>query len=124
MDIYREEILDHARNPRNREKLSHPTATARASNPLCGDVLNLEILLEGEPARVKEVGFEANACAISVAAASILTEKIKGKTKKELSRLTEDNIISWLGGSLTPSRTECALLPLRALQEALKGGER
>lgn len=123
MDIYREEVLDHARNPRNRGKLSRPTAAARASNPLCGDVLSLGIAFEGEPSRVGEVGFEADACAISVAAASILTEKIKGKTKKELSGLTEDDVVSWLGGSLTPSRTECALLPLKALRELLKGGE-
>lgn len=123
MDIYREEILDHARNPRNRGKLSHPTAIARVSNSLCGDVISLAVAFDRKSSRVTDVGFEADACAISVAAASILTEKIKGKTKKWLSRLTEDDIITWLGGSLTPSRTECALLPLKALREVLKGGE-
>jgi len=119
MDIYRDEILDHARHPRNRGKISNPTHRSRTPNPLCGDMIDLMIRLEGKNSWVKEVGFEANACAVSVAAASMLTEKMKGKTKKELRRLREEDVVSWFGGSLTPSRRECALLPLKALQEAL-----
>jgi len=119
-DIYREEVLDHARNPRNRRKLSQPTAVAQVSNPLCGDTLSLAVVLGGNPPRVREVGFEAEACVISVAAASMLTEKIKGQTEADLAGLTEKEIFSWLGGALTPSRVECALLPLKALREVLK----
>jgi len=119
MDFYREDILDHARNPRNLGKLPNPTLEAHVPNPLCGDVVDLTLVLEGNPPKVIRVGFEADACAISVAAASILTEKIKGKTKKELEKLTEKEVLSWFGGSLTPSRVECALLPLKALREAL-----
>lgn len=119
MDIYREEVLDHARNPHNLGKISHPDVSVRTSNPLCGDVINLEIAFAGKPPRVARVGFEAEACTISVAAASILTEKMKGKTKKELAEFTADDVVSWLGGSLTPSRTECAVLPLKALRKIL-----
>ncbi|MEX0587559.1 MAG: iron-sulfur cluster assembly scaffold protein [Patescibacteria group bacterium] len=119
MEIYRDEILDHARHPRNRGKIPNPTHQSRTPNPLCGDLINLELRLEGKPSRVSAVGFEAEACTVSVAAASMLTEKIKGKTEEELSRLGEEELVSWFGGSLTPSRKECALLPLKALREAL-----
>lgn len=120
MEIYRDEILDHARNPRNRGKIPNPTYQSRTPNPLCGDVIDLGVRLEDDPPRVSAVGFEANGCAISVASASMLTEKIKGKTKEELLRLQDKDVVAWFGGSLTPSRVECALLPLKALREALR----
>ena len=119
MDIYREEILDHARNPRNRGKLANPTFQSHAANPLCGDTLDLQIEMAGKPPKVSEIAFQANACTVSVAAASMLTEKVKGMAKNELAKLDEKDLISWFGGSLTTSRTECALLPLKALREAL-----
>jgi len=119
MNIYREEILDHARNPRNQGKVADPTFEFHASNPLCGDTLDLQIKMRGKPPKVSEIAFQSNACTVSVAAASMLTEKIKGMTKAELEKLDEKEVISWFGGSLTTSRTECALLPLKALREAL-----
>jgi len=119
MDLYRDEILDHARHPRNRGKLTHPTHQSHTPNPLCGDMIDLTLRLEGKPPKVVEVGFEADACTVSVAAASMLTEKIKGKTLKELADLTEEEVVSWFGGTLTSSRVDCALLPLKALREAL-----
>ncbi len=122
MDIYREEILDHARHPRNQGKVAHPTFEFHAANPLCGDTLDLQIKMGGKPARVAEVAFQANACTVSVAAASMLTEKIKGMTKAKLLKLDEKEVISWFGGSLTPSRIECAFLSLKALWEATRTG--
>lgn len=119
IDIYRDEMLDHARHPRNQGKITNPTHRSHTPNPLCGDMVDLEIKLGGNPPRVEEVGFEADGCTVSIAAASMLTEKIKGKTKEELLRLREEDIVSWFGGSLTSSRVECALLPLRSLREAL-----
>ena len=121
MDIYREEILDHARHPRNQGKLADPTFEFHAANPVCGDTMDLQIKMGGKPARVTDVAFQSNACTISVAAASMLTEKIKGMTTEELARVSEKDVISWFGGSLTTSRTECALLPLKALRDALGG---
>ncbi|OGC62373.1 hypothetical protein A3J33_01980 [candidate division WWE3 bacterium RIFCSPLOWO2_02_FULL_53_10] len=122
MDIYRDEMLDHARNPRNQGKVANPTFEFHASNPLCGDTLDLQIKMQGKPPKVSEVAFQANACTVSVAAASMLTEKIKGMTTSELSKLDEKEVISWFGGSLTTSRTECAFLPLKALREATRAG--
>ena len=121
MDIYREEILDHARHPRNQGKLADPTFEFHAANPVCGDTMDLQIKMGGKPARVTDVAFQSNACTISVAAASMLTEKIKGMTAVELTKVSEKDVISWVGGSLTTSRTECALLPLKALREAVGG---
>src|SRR4030067_3361149 len=123
MDIYREEVWHHPRNPRNRGKVADPTFESHATNPLCGDTLDLQIKMQGQPPKVSEIAFQANACTVSVAAASMLTEKVKGMTEKELAELDEKDVISWFGGSLTTSRTECALLPLKALRDALKGGE-
>lgn len=123
MNLYREEILDHARDPRNRGKIPNPTHQSRTPNPLCGDVVDLGIRLEGDPPRVSTVGFEANGCVVAVAAASMLTEAIKEKSVSDLKKINEEQVIGWFGGSLTSSRVECALLPLKALREALKGGE-
>lgn len=118
MELYREEILDHAKNPRNWGKLENPLVEVRESNPLCGDEVVLDIILDGE--KVAQVGFEAKGCAISLAASSMLTEKIIGKTKAELSKMDENEVLSWFGGKLTTSRRDCALLPLNALQKGLK----
>jgi len=121
MDIYREDILDHARHPLNQGKVARPTFEFHAANPVCGDTMDLQIRMAGKPARVAEVAFRSDACTVSVAAASMLTEKIKGMTAAELAKVSEKDVISWFGGSPTTSRTECALLPLKALREALGG---
>lgn len=111
--------MDHAKNPHNRGKLVSPTLEVRATNPLCGDVVDLDVSLTGDPPRVKEAKFESSGCAISAAASSMLMEKIKGKTKEELQDLDDDEVLGWFGEELTSSRRECALLPLRALRKVL-----
>ena len=75
---YREYILDHYRNPRNYGTLEAPTAHAEDTNPLCGDQLGIDLQVEGD--RVTEVRFKGRGCAISQAAASMLSELIEGKT--------------------------------------------
>ncbi len=117
--LYREDVLDHAKNPHNRGKLASPTLEARAANPLCGDIVDLDISLLGDPPRVKEAKFESSGCVISAAASSMLMEKIRGKTKEELQDLGDDEILAWFGGELTSLRRECALLSLRALRKVL-----
>lgn len=119
-DLYREDVLDHAKNSHNRGKLVSPTLEVQAANPLCGDVVDLDISLTGDPPRVKEAKFESSGCVISAAASSMLMEKIRGKTKEELLGLSDDEVLAWFGGELTSSRRECALLPLRALRKVLE----
>jgi len=116
--LYREEILDHAANPRNWGKMENPSVEIEETNPLCGDEVVLDIILDGE--QVREVGFEGAGCAIAIASSSMLTEKMRGKTKKELENLGEKEVLSWFGGSLTSSRRDCALLPLVALKKGLR----
>ncbi len=82
---YREYILDHYRNPRNYGKLEHPNAHAEDSNPLCGDQLALDLQIEGD--QVTAIRFQGRGCAISQAAASMLSEMIEGKPVEEVVQL-------------------------------------
>ena len=77
-DIYREIILDHYRNPRNKGRLPNADVSIHDSNPLCGDEIDIHLKVEEE--KVKEIKFEGRGCAISQASASMLTEMIVGKS--------------------------------------------
>jgi nitrogen fixation NifU-like protein len=114
---YREYILDHYRNPRNYGKLDHPDVEASDSNPLCGDQLSMELQVEGD--HVTEVRFRGRGCAISQAAASMLTEMIEGKTVEEVIQLGKEDILEALGIPISPARTKCAFLSLRVLHRGL-----
>lgn len=114
---YREYILDHYRNPRNYGKLEHPDAHAEDSNPLCGDQLAIDLLIEGD--QVKEVRFQGRGCAISQAAASMLSEMIEGKSVAEVVQLGKDDVLDSLGIPISPARTKCAFLSLRVLHRSL-----
>jgi len=84
-DLYREVILDHYRNPRNRGHLDSPTASAEGVNPMCGDELTIEVLLSDGV--VSDVAINGQGCSISQASASMMTEAIKGKTREEIDDL-------------------------------------
>lgn len=117
MDYYREYILDHYRNPRNYGTLEHPDAHAEDSNPLCGDQLAIDLLVEDN--LVKEVRFKGRGCAISQASASMLSEMIEGHTVDEVIKLGKDDVLDALGISISPARTKCAFLSLRVLHRSL-----
>ncbi|HEV2653808.1 MAG TPA: SUF system NifU family Fe-S cluster assembly protein [Ktedonobacteraceae bacterium] len=117
MDYYREYILDHYRNPRNYGKLDQPDVHAEDANPLCGDQLAMDLLVEGD--HIKEVRFQGRGCAISQAAASMLSEKIEGKTVEEVVALGKDDVLEDLGIDISPARTKCAFLSLRVLHRGL-----
>lgn len=117
MDYYREYILDHYRNPRNYGTLESPSAHAEDSNPLCGDQLAIDLLVEGDT--VKEVRFKGRGCAISQASASMLSEMIEGRPVAEVVRLGKDDVLDALGISISPARTKCAFLSLRVLHRSL-----
>ena len=84
-ELYREVILDHYRNPRNRGHLDSPTATAEGVNPMCGDELTIEVLLSDGV--VSDVSVNGQGCSISQASASMMTEAVKGKTRAEIDDL-------------------------------------
>lgn len=118
MDMYREIILEHYKHPRNFGHLPHATATADAYNATCGDKIVMEILLDNSKT-IKDIRFSGVGCAISQAAASMLTEKVMGMKQNDVMNLKAKNIFDMLGTTLTPSRTKCATLPLEVLQKAV-----
>jgi nitrogen fixation protein NifU and related proteins len=117
MDYYREYILDHYRNPRNYGKLDQPDIHSEDTNPLCGDQLGMDIIVEGDC--VKEVRFQGRGCAISQASASMLSEMIEGKPIEEVVALGKEDVLDVLGIPISPARTKCAFLSLRVLHRGL-----
>lgn len=142
-ELYREVILDHYRNPRNRGHLESPDATAEGVNPLCGDEINIEVRFDGDV--VTDVAVEGQGCSISQSSASMMTEAIKGKSKSEIAELvsrfrkmmsleeSEDtgldperpgsvlgDIEALQGVRQYPVRIKCASLGWNTLMEALE----
>jgi nitrogen fixation protein NifU and related proteins len=116
-DFYRENILDHYKNPRNHGHIEQPSAVAEGVNPLCGDELAIE--LKVEDGVVTDVRYNGRGCAISQAAASMLSDAVKGKPVAELSEIGKDEVLDELGIPLTPIRLKCAMLSVGVLKVAL-----
>ncbi len=114
-DLYDDFILDHFESPYHRGHIEHPTIEHEDENPLCGDHVHLELLVD-ENKRVKEAWFDGHGCAISQAAASILTREIEGKTLEELREFQAPQMLSLLRRRLTASRQKCGLLSFKILK--------
>lgn len=110
---YRDEIIDHYKNPRNFGELEHADVVLNESNSSCGDMIQIHIKKEGN--KIKEMKWRGVGCAISTAAASMLSEKVVGMTKEDLDKFGEEGIIEMLGGEINPGRMKCATLAYRAL---------
>jgi nitrogen fixation NifU-like protein len=122
-ELYREVILDHYRNPRNRGHLDAPDATAQGVNPLCGDEINIE--LKFSDGVVSEVAVEGQGCSISQSSASMMTEAVKGKTRDEVEQLISKfrTMMSLDEGDdpgLDPERPGSVLGDIEALQGVRK----
>ena len=118
-DMYQEVILQHYRNPRNFGPLPDADRVGEESNPLCGDHITLRLKVDSASHKISQVRFEGDGCAISVASASMLTEKVSGLTLDEAGKLTRDDVIQQLGIPLSPVRVKCALTSFAALGRAL-----
>jgi nitrogen fixation NifU-like protein len=117
--IYREAILDHSKNPRNRGTLDPADFTYEDVNPLCGDEIRIDLRTDGE--RVTEVKFSGRGCAISQAAASILTEMVEGRPIAEVKAISRDDVLDELGVPISPARMKCAMLGLKVLKASIYG---
>jgi nitrogen fixation NifU-like protein len=118
MDVlYRDEILEHYRNPHNFGVLESPTTAKEGANPLCGDRITLMLGIDDE-GKVEDVAFTGRGCAISQASASMLTDEIKGKSLDEIAQLGRDDVLENLGIEISPARMKCAMLSLETLREA------
>lgn len=122
MDMYRELILDHARNPRHPGILSPADVDHEEHNPLCGDRLRLTLQIDSNGI-IKNVAWDGEGCAISQATASLLGDEILGKTLAEVNQLTKDDIFELVGIPLTINRMKCALLSLKTLIIGTHGRE-
>jgi nitrogen fixation NifU-like protein len=118
-DLYRQNILDHYQNPRNFGTLERPDISAEDSNPLCGDEIRID--LQVKDGVIEDVRFSGKGCSISRAAASMLTEEIRGKTLEEVKRIGKDDVLEMLGIELGPVRLKCALLALKTLKVGVYG---
>ena len=119
-DLYRDEILEHYRNPHNFGTLDEPTTVKEGANPLCGDRITLMLGID-ESGHVNDVKFTGRGCAISQASASILTSLIAGKLLVEVNQLTSGELLEAIGIGAGSARVECALLSLRVLRVGLNG---
>ncbi len=123
MDIYTEIILDYYKNPRNEGPLPDATTCAKEDNPLCGDKIRINLKIEKDKKTGKEkiskATFCGKGCAISQASASMLTEKLIGKTPKEIEKITDEDIKKMLNIPISPAREKCAILCLHAAKKAL-----
>jgi nitrogen fixation NifU-like protein len=118
--IYREQIIDLYEHPLNYGQLENPNFTYEEDNPLCGDVIRVDVRL-GEDGRVAEVAWSGDGCAISQAAASLLTEEIKGMTLDEVKSFSKDTLLELIGVPLSMARVKCALLSLKVLKAGAYG---
>ncbi len=119
-DLYREQILDLYQNPLNHGELDPYDFSYEEDNPLCGDIIRIDVRL-GEDVRVAAVAWSGDGCAISQAAASILTEEIKGLPPAELKAFDKEQLLELLGVPLSMARVKCALLSLKVLKAAVYG---
>lgn len=115
MDLYKDLIIDHYQNPRNFGDLPDPTAKKRLENALCGDMVEISVLIEDE--KIKDIKFKGIGCAICIASSSMLAEKVKGMKLLEIEKISQDDILKMLGIELMPNRMKCAILPLEVLHE-------
>ncbi|MEK6871961.1 MAG: Fe-S cluster assembly sulfur transfer protein SufU [Nanoarchaeota archaeon] len=116
-DLYREQILDLYKHPLNKGVIEHPTHAFKKNNPFCGDEIQLQLVIEG--GKIVDVKFNGVGCAISMASASLLTEKIKNMNAREAQHLNKNDILELLQIDLSSVRLKCALLCLDVLRGAL-----
>jgi nitrogen fixation NifU-like protein len=137
-DLYRELILDHYRNPRNKGTLIAPTCKSEGYNPLCGDEIAVELTLDDGV--IKDVAFHGRGCSISQASGSMMTDAIKGRSPEEALRMVkafqrlmtdpdeepaEDlgDLEAFQGVAKFPVRVKCATLAWRVLEDGLESAE-
>ena len=117
-DLYQERILEHFEQPFHRGHCPTATHVHEDDNPLCGDVIRLELSVD-EAGVIQDAYFSGSGCCISQASASMLVENITGKRVDDLKSFAAKEMLGLFGARLTPNRQKCCLLGWRVLQQAL-----
>jgi nitrogen fixation protein NifU and related proteins len=116
-DMYQDNILEHYKNPHNYGELHGHNISYRDVNPLCGDIIEMHMIIES--GKIKDVMFNGKGCVISQAAASMLTDEIKGKPIDEALKLEKEDILEMLYVEISPARQKCAFLSLKVMKMCL-----
>ena len=119
-DMYRQQILDHYKSPRNYGEMEEPTFSHVGENPSCGDTIQVDVRLEDDEETIEYVSFTGDGCAISQASASMLSERLQGMTLSELHELDTEDITEMLGVTISPMRVKCAVLARQVAQDGAK----
>jgi nitrogen fixation NifU-like protein len=119
-DMYRQQILDHYKNPRNKGEIEDATFTHSGENPSCGDTIRMDVKLDDDGETIRGVRFSGDGCAISQAAASMLTQRLPGTTLSELKAMDRDDVTDMLGVDISPMRIKCAVLAEKVAQDGAR----
>ncbi|MFO7927661.1 MAG: Fe-S cluster assembly sulfur transfer protein SufU [Halobacteriota archaeon] len=117
-DMYRQQILDHYKNPRNYGELEDADIEHVGENPMCGDTIKMFIQLDDDDA-IEHVSFVGDGCAISQASASMLSGELRGRSLDEVEAMDRDDIVDMLGVELSPMRIKCAVLAEKVAQDGI-----
>lgn len=114
--LYTEQIIDRYKNPRNFGELKNFSSEAEDSNPICGDVIKIQLKIDSS--KIIDVKYSGHGCSISQASADLLIDFIKGKNLEELKKLDKNEVLKILGIEVTAARLKCALLSLKVFKLA------
>jgi nitrogen fixation protein NifU and related proteins len=115
--MYSQKVMDHFMNPRNVGKIDLANGIGEVGNPVCGDIMHIEIEVKDD--KIKDIKFQTFGCAAAIATSSMVTEMVKGKTLEEAERITNRTVAEALDG-LPPVKMHCSNLAADALHEAIK----